>query len=459
MRVPGLIYADEKLLARIRSDNTAQQVANVAHLPGIVRHSLAMPDIHWGYGFCIGGVAATGGPDGVISPGGVGYDINCGVRLVRTSLRSAEAAGREGELADALFAAVPCGVGSRGSVKLSKRDREDVLLRGARWAVARGFGWPEDVEFTEEGGALDGADPGKVSARAQERGRPQQGTLGAGNHFLEVQVVEKVFDAAVAGAFGLEEDQVTVMIHCGSRGLGHQVCDDYLKVMGGAAARYGIRLPDRQLACAPIDSPEGRDYFAAMASAANYAWANRQVIMHFVRQAFEKVFRRSDRELGMHLVYDVAHNIAKFEEHDVDGKRQRLCVHRKGATRAFAAGCAGVPAAYAAVGQPVIIPGDMGRNSYVLVGTPGAMRETWGSTCHGAGRAMSRHAAVRAGRGRRIQEELAKKGIAVRARGRDTLAEEAPEAYKDVNDVVAVVDGAGISRKVARLRPIAVVKG
>lgn len=460
MRVPGLIYANESLLEHVKSENSYLQIVNVAFLPGIVKYSLAMPDIHQGYGFPIGGVAATDPRQGgVISPGGVGYDINCGVRLVRTDLRVEEVRGKLRELVHALFAHVPCGVGSQGKVRASGGEARRLLAEGAKWAVKKGYGIEEDVEFTEEGGCLREANPDKVGNRALTRGERQAGTLGAGNHFLEVQVVEEIYDENAARVMGLEKGQITVMIHSGSRGFGHQVCDDSLRVMGKAISRYGIEIPDRELASAPVESPEGRDYFQAMACAANYAWVNRQVLMHWTRVAFEKVFGRSFQDLGMYLVYDVAHNIAKFEEHQVEGKTLRLCVHRKGATRAFGPGHPELPERYRAIGQPVIIPGDMGTASYVLVGTELAMKETWGSTCHGAGRVMSRHKAIKAAQGRAIDRELEKEGIVVMARERRTLAEEAPQAYKDVNEVVEIVHQAGISRKVAKMRPLGVMKG
>ena len=456
MRVPGLIYADEDFLEHIKADKTLEQVANVASLPGIVQYSLAMPDIHWGYGFPIGGVAATDpSQGGVISPGGVGFDINCGVRLIRSDLKLKDVSKHIGQLVDGLFTNVPCGVGSRSNIKLSRRELEKMLVDGAKWVVEKGYGTKEDIAHTEEKGALPGADPSKVSQHAMERGSPQQGTLGAGNHFLEIQVIEEIYEPEAAEIFGLSEGQITIMIHCGSRGLGHQICTDYLRVVGKAMTRYGINVPDRQLACVPVNSNEGKDYFSALACAANYAWANRQVIMHWVRETFQKVLGIGPGELGMNLVYDVAHNIAKFETHS--GKT--LCVHRKGATRAFPKGHPDLPEDYSNVGQPVIIPGDMGRNSYVLVGTDTAMNETWGSTCHGAGRIMSRHAAIKAARGKSIFRELQERGVTVKAKGRETLAEEAPEAYKDVNRVVDVVHNAGISRRVAKMRPIGVVKG
>ncbi|HHY32081.1 MAG TPA: RtcB family protein [Firmicutes bacterium] len=459
MRVPGMIYADERHVDHIREDQAPEQVANAAFLPGMVGMSLAMPDIHWGYGFAIGGVGATLADEGAISPGGVGFDINCGVRLLRTNLFEDEVRACLEPLVNQLFRDIPSGVGSTGVIKLGKNDTAEVLEKGALWAVENGYGWPRDLDHTEERGAMKGADAGKVSDKAIKRGMPQLGTLGSGNHFLEVQVVDQVFDSALAERFGLSVGQVVVMIHSGSRGLGHQVCTDYLARMEQAIKKYGITIPDRQLACAPLSSPEGRDYFAAMACAANYAWANRQCIMHWTREAFAKVFRRSPEDLGMELIYDVAHNIAKIEDHVVDGKRRRVCVHRKGATRAFPAGHPDVPADYRETGQPVLVPGDMGRNSYLLVGTQRAMEETFGSTCHGAGRVMSRAAAKKAVSGAALQAELRERGIIVKAASRGALAEETPEAYKDVNEVVHVCHGAGISHKVARMKPLGVVKG
>ncbi len=460
MRVPGIIYASEQLLEHIQQDHTPQQVANVACLPGIVKYSLAMPDIHWGYGLPIGGVAATNIEEGgVISPGGVGSDINCGVRLLHTNLHWSELKSRLQELVNALYVNIPAGVGSKGIIRLSREEENQVLIKGAQWAVEKGYGWPEDLENTEERGCLSGAEPEKLTSRSLERGRQQVGTLGAGNHFLEVQVVEEIFDPQGAQLLGLEKELVTVMVHSGSRGLGYQICDDYLGVMRRVMEKYSITLPDQQLACAPFKSAEGRDYFAAMAAAANYAWANRQCLMHWVREIFEKVFRASAEKLGMCLIYDVAHNIAKLEEHLVNGQKMKLCVHRKGATRAFPPRHPALPAKYQTLGQPVLIPGDMGRSSYLLVGTEKAMRETFGSTCHGAGRVMSRAAAMKVTRGRSLQRELEEKGILVRAREHDTLREEAPEAYKNVAEVVRVVHEAGISRRVARFRPVGVIKG
>jgi len=460
MKVPGLIYADEGMLAHIKEEQALEQVANVAFLPGIVSRSLAMPDIHWGYGFAIGGVAATRVTDGVISPGGVGFDINCGVRLLRTNLAEEEVSSKIENLVGALYQSVPSGVGSQGKLRLNQREIDKVLINGAKWAVDKGYGEARDLEVTEEHGSMRGADPEQVSAKAKKRGAPQLGTLGAGNHFLEVQVVEEIYDAAAAAVMGIERvGQVLLLIHTGSRGFGHQVCTDHLVTMGTAVARYGISLPDRQLACAPVRSPEGQAYFAAMACAANYAWANRQCITHWARESFVQVFGRGLGDLGLEMVYDVAHNIAKMEEYEVDGKKLALCIHRKGATRAFPAGHPDVPSMYSEIGQPVLIPGDMGRYSYVLVGTDRAMAETFGSTCHGAGRVQSRAAAKRSLRGVDVARELAERGITVKTGNMSSLAEEASQAYKDVAQVVEVTHRAGISRKVAKARPIGVVKG
>jgi len=460
MRVDGLIYADEAMLRHIIDDQAPEQVANVAFLPGIVGQSLAMPDIHWGYGFAIGGVAAMRVGDGVVSPGGVGFDINCGVRVLRTNLTGEQVTPKLKNLIDALFYAVPSGVGSQGAVKLRAGEIDDVLVKGSRWAVAKGYGRPEDLETTEENGEIKGADPSKVSFRAKERGVPQLGTLGSGNHFLEIAAVDEIYDAVAAKAMGIDKvGQVMLYVHCGSRGLGHQVADDYIKVMLKAMARYGIEVPDRQLACAPVKSEEGQSYLAAMRGAANYAWANRQCITHWAREAFCRVMGMPEAAAGLQLIYDVCHNIAKIEEHEVAGKPEKLCVHRKGATRAFAAGHPDIPAKYKSIGQPVLIPGDMGRASYILAGTEKAMQETFGSTCHGAGRMQSRAAAKRTINGRELLAELENRGIMVRAGSLSGLAEDAPEAYKDVGDVVRVAHGAGISKKVARTRPLAVVKG
>ena len=461
MRVPGIVYADDALMRAIVNDQSLEQVANVATLPGVVYASLAMPDIHWGYGFPIGGVAATRLPEGVISPGGVGFDINCGVRLLRTDLMQDEVQDMMPRLVDTLFTNIPTGVGSKGRLRLTAQEIDRVLVEGSRWAVGQGFGDPDDLAVTEEGGCIAGADPSAVGKRPRERGAPQLGTLGSGNHFLEVQAVEEVFDAAAAEALGIDRvGQVTILIHTGSRGFGHQVCADYLKVMDEAARKYGIALPDRQLACAPLDSPEGKGYLTAMRCAANFAWANRQVITHWTRESFEALLGRSWREMGIRQVYDVAHNIAKIETHRVNGKRLSLCVHRKGATRAFPAGHPEVPARYRGVGQPVLIPGDMGRYSYLAVGGERAMELSFGSTCHGAGRVQSRSGAKRQLRGRDIRKELQERGIIARASGGwAALAEEASEAYKDVANVVEVCHKAGLSTMVARMRPMGVIKG
>ena len=459
MRVPGILYASERLLKEAGGQEGARQVANVAHLPGIVRHSLAMPDMHWGYGFPIGGVAAFDLDQGIVSPGGVGYDINCGCRLMATRLTAEDVRGRLADLVAALFRDIPSGVGSRGPVKLSAKEERKVLVEGSAWAVAQGYGAAGDLETTEDGGRMAGADPDAVSDRALERGRDQLGTLGSGNHFLEIEVVEEIFDPVAAAAFGLAPGQLCVMIHSGSRGLGYQVCDDYLARMVKHAGELGLKLPDRQLACAPLASGRGREYLAAMACAANYAWANRQMLMHRTRETFEKALGLSPRELGMRLVYDVCHNIAKMEEFPMEGRTVRLCVHRKGATRSFPPAHPALPAAYRPVGQPVLIPGDMGAGSYVLAGTEHAYAETFGSTCHGAGRVMSRTQATKASRGRAIGRELADRGIVVMAAGKGTLREEMPEAYKDLDEVVDVADRAGLSRKVARLRALGCIKG
>jgi len=460
MRVPGIIYADERMMKVIEKDESPQQVANVAHLPGIVGHSLAMPDIHWGYGFPIGGVAAFDMEEGVISPGGVGYDINCGVRLMVTSLQIGEIENRIREIVIALFRNIPAGVGSESALKLSVDEEKRMLRRGAAWAIDHGYGSDGDLAATEDGGVMTGADPSCVSDRALDRGRKQLGTLGSGNHFLELEVVEEIFDRQVAAAFGLvTEGQVAVAIHTGSRGFGYQVCDDYLARMVKHSGTLGFALPDRQLACAYLASDEGKEYLAAMACAANYAWTNRQILMHLTAQTLEKTLQRSPRDIGMRLVYDVCHNIAKIEEFVIDGRKQRVCVHRKGATRALPPRHPALSAQYRAVGQPVLIPGDMGTGSYVLVGTERAVEETFGSTCHGAGRVMSRSRALKASRNRSIPAEMANRGVIVMAAGKKTLSEEMPEAYKDIEEVVDVVHQAGLSRKVARLRAVGCIKG
>ena len=460
MRVEGRIFADERLIDQVRADQAPVQVANVATLPGIQMASLAMPDIHWGYGFAIGGVAATDPAEGgVVSPGGVGYDINCGVRLLRSKLTHDEVRPRISQLMAALFKQIPAGVGRGGQYLFAGRELDRLLAEGVGYLKKEGLATAADVENTEAGGCLDGADPDAVSERAKQRGGDQGGTLGSGNHFLEIQVVDSIVDKKAAEAMGLFEDQICVMIHSGSRGLGYQVCDDSLRMLRRVPEKYGIELPDRQLACAPVESPEGQQYLRAMRAAANYAWANRQLLMWQTREVMAEFFGQSVESLGLGLVYDVAHNIAKIEEHTVEGRRKRLCVHRKGATRAFPPGHAEVPDGYREVGQPVIIPGDMGRSSWVLVGQELAMEKSFGSSCHGAGRVMSRKAAIQHAKGRRIDRELADAGIIARCRSWKGLAEEQPEAYKDVSIVVDVVDRAGLAKKVARLRPIGVVKG
>ncbi len=460
MHTDGIVYASAEMLPKIQQDQSLKQVANVACLPGIVGSSLAMPDIHWGYGFPIGGVAAFDMDEGVISPGGVGYDINCGVRLFRTGLQRDDIVRDIPSLIEGLFANIPSGIGSaRKDLKLGGKDYEAVLKRGATWAAEKGFGSRNDLLHIEDQGCIAGADPTVVSDKAFERGRPQLGTLGSGNHFVEIGYIDQVCDEQAARMLGLSLGAIVVTVHTGSRGFGYQVCDDTIKIMLKASQKYGFNLPDKQLCCAPINSPEGKRYLGAMTCAANYAFANRQIIGHWVRQTFEQVLGASQRELRMELVYDVCHNIAKIEKHTVGGQEQKVCVHRKGATRAFPPGHPLVPDAYKQCGQPVLIPGDMGRCSYVLVGTEQAMQETFGSTCHGAGRAMSRHQAKKASRGRAIARELEDKGIYVRAAGRATLAEEMPEAYKDVSAVVDVVDSAGVGKKVVKLKPLGVIKG
>jgi tRNA-splicing ligase RtcB len=459
MRVPARLFGDAELFDAAFRDRTVRQLVNTSTLPGIVKYAMAMPDFHQGYGFPIGGVAAMRADDGVISPGGVGYDINCGVRLLGTHLEHGEVAPHLRDLTAALYRACPSGVGGKGRVRVSEQELDQLMRGGAKWALKRGLAQQEDVAHTEERGCLAGADPDQVSPRAKERGCPQVGSLGAGNHFLEIDVVEKVYDAEVAEAFGLWVDQVVVQIHCGSRGFGHQVCDDYVKGLQSAVHKYNIRLPDRELVCAPIDSPEGRAYYGAMACAVNYAFVNRQVLAMGVREAFEQVLAGKVKDFDLFQVYDVAHNIAKFEEHEVDGQRVRLCVHRKGATRAFGPGYEGLPADYRDVGQPVLVPGSMGTASYVLVGTQRAMALTFGSTCHGAGRVMSRTKARKTIWGADLRKELEEQGIVIRAGSNKGLAEEAPAAYKDVSRVVEVVHSLGIARKVARLRPLGVIKG
>jgi len=459
MRVPGLIFANEKLLKDILNDKAMEQVANVAFLPGIVRNSMAMPDMHWGYGFPIGGVAATDPTEGgVVSPGGVGFDINCGVRFTRTNFSESEIRPILRELVKTFYHYVPSGLGSKSDLHINANDLKQVGRQGAKWAVNKGFGTEADLESTEDNGTIQGADPEAVSDRAMQRGREQIGTLGSGNHFLELQVVDEIFDPKIAKELGLFQGQVSFMIHCGSRGFGYQICDDYCKEMPKYLGKFGITLPDRQLACAPVNSIEGQTYLSAMRCGANFAWANRQYILHRARQAFEKIFKKTWVSMGINLIYDVAHNIAKMERHMVNAKEKELCVHRKGATRAFPPGHPELPQRYQKIGQPVIIPGDMGRNSYLLIGVEGA-RETFYSCCHGAGRVMSRSKAQKIFDYQTLLQDLESRGIVIMANSKATVVEEAPGVYKDVTDVVDVVHNAGLARKVCRMRPIGVVKG
>ena len=460
MNVPGLIFADDRMIESITRDNAPEQVVNVATLPGIVDYSIAMPDIHHGYGFAIGGVAAFDAHDGVISPGGVGYDINCGVRLLRSDLHLDDVRPRIQALIDTMFENIPSGVGSKGRLRLSMPDMDRVLHDGSSWAIEHGYGWPDDLIATEEMGAMDGADPSLVSDNAKKRGALQLGTLGAGNHFLEIQRVDAIYDADTAAAFGITEvNQILVMIHTGSRGCGHQICTDYLEVMRRANQKYGLPLVDRELSCAPASSEEAQRYFAAMKAGANFAWTNRQLIAHWIRESFQTVFGQSAEKLGLRQIYDIAHNIAKLEQHDTPRGRRDLYVHRKGATSAFGPGHPAVPEPYRAVGQPVLIPGDMGTASYLLVGTDKAMRDSFGSSCHGAGRLLSRHAAIKQFPAEKVEGQLRDSGIYLRAKNRRIISEEAPGAYKDIDNVVDVSHRAGLTKKVARLCPLGVVKG
>ena len=460
MHVPGMIYADDELIAQIQEDNALQQVANVATLPGIVGYSLAMPDIHWGYGFPVGGVAATSAENGVVSPGGIGFDINCGVRLLSTDLLHEQIRGKVDKFADELFSNLPSGVGGSGMRDLSVDEMRAVMVRGSTWAIEEGYGFAEDLEVTEEYGCLAGANPDAVSDTAVRRGMKQLGSLGSGNHFCEVQKVDHIYDEEAAAALGIGQiGQIVAMIHCGSRGFGHQIAEDYVKLAESRQKDFGFHLVDRQLACLPLQSDEGKAYLAAMACAANFAWANRQLLMYGVRQAFSSVFGRKARAKDVPMVYDVCHNIAKMEEYEIDGQLQRLCVHRKGATRAFPAGHPAVPEQYRAVGQPVLIPGDMGRYSFVLVGAQGSMEQTFGTTCHGAGRRQSRTAAKKSISSRELLDQLQARGVTVRVHSKNLLAEEAPQAYKDAQQVVNVVHNAGLAKLVARLKPVIVVKG
>lgn len=460
MRVPARVYANETLIGHIVSDDSLQQVANVATLPGIQKYSLAMPDIHSGYGFPIGGVAATDIDEGgVISPGGIGYDINCGVRLMRTNLCAKDVSPVIDKLVTGIYNAVPVGVGGEGDIRLTEKTMKKLLEKGARWTVEQGFGTQNDLDNTESNGCLTDARAECVSNRAVKRGLNQAGTLGSGNHFIEIQQVEQIYDEQTAYNYGLEKEQIVVMIHTGSRGLGYQVCTDAVEQMRPAPRKYGYELPDKQLVCAPFRSPEGQDYFGAVCAAANFAWGNRQYIMELVRRVFERVYTASAQSLGMSLLYDVAHNIAKIETYSIDGKKKRLCVHRKGATRAFPAGHPDVPSQYRSHGQPVLVPGDMGTQSFVLTGLDAAMQETFGSMCHGAGRMLSRTAAKKKYSPEQVIKELNQKGITIMAKGRGTIVEEASGAYKDVGAVVQSVVDAGLAKRVARLCPIGVVKG
>ena len=459
MRVPVRLFADERLLAAALGDKSLQQAINASMLPGLVSHVTVMPDVHQGYGFPIGGVAATRLPSGVVSPGAIGYDINCGVRLLASRVSFAEAQPHLPDLATALYRNCPSGVGVKGSVPLSAKELDRVCREGSQWALKNGFAREDDIARTEESGRIPGADPSSVSKRAMQRGRPQLGTLGAGNHFVEVDVVEEIFSDEAAAAMGLAVGQLAVQIHCGSRGFGHQVCTDYVKEFQPAVQRYKIQLPDRELVCAPLDSPEGKRYMGAMACAANYAFANRQIMAHHARRSFEEALGGRVADWELRQVYDIAHNMGKIEEHQVGGERIQVCVHRKGATRAFGPGYEGLPEEYRPLGQPVLVPGSMGTASWVLLGTEGSMEQSFGSTCHGAGRVMSRKKAKKTVRGDRLKAELENRGISIRAGSLPGLAEEAPQAYKDVDAVVEVVAQAGIAKKVARLRPVAVIKG
>jgi len=459
MLVPARFYTDARLLDGVKNDRSLEQLVNTATLPGAVKYALAMPDIHQGYGFPIGGVVATQLPDGVISPGGVGYDINCGVRLLATHLEREAVMPYLDDLTSALYANCPSGVGKGGSIRLKAGELDRIMELGSNWALKRGLATESDLERTEENGCLAGADAAKVSPRAKDRGKGQVGTLGAGNHFIEIDVIDQIADESVARRIGLGKGQIVVQIHCGSRGLGHQVCGDYVKRFQKTIRQYGLNLPDRELVCAPLSSPEGQDYLAAMKAAANYAFANRQVLTHHIRHSFEQVLAGRVANHNLYQIYDIAHNMAKVETHEVDGRMVKLCVHRKGATRAFGPGSAELPSAYRDIGQPVLVPGSMGTASWVLVGTPGSMARTFGSTCHGAGRTMSRKKAKKLVHGAALREQLEAAGIHVRAGSMSGLAEEAPVAYKDVNRVVDVVHDAGIAKKVARLTPVAVIKG
>lgn len=458
MRASGKLYLDDESFENLE-DSALEQIANLTYLPGIQRFAIGLPDIHFGYGFPIGGVAAFSQRNGIVSPGGVGFDINCGVRLIRTNLTKNDIGGKLDELIEALFRNIPSGVGSKGKIKLDENEINEVLDYGAEWAIKKGYGWQEDLEFLEENGRIKEADSSIVSDKAKKRGIPQLGSLGSGNHFLEIQVVDEIYDEEAAETFGLKEGMITIMIHSGSRGCGHQVCSDYLRIMDKAYKEKQLDIPDRQLACAPIDSKEAQNYLKAMFAAANYAWANRQMITHWVRESFEEVLKKSAKDMDMGVVYDVAHNIAKKETHNYKGVKSDVIVHRKGATRAFGPGREEIPEKYRKIGQPVLIPGTMGTSSYVLKGTEIAMEETFGSTAHGAGRVLSRTQAKKDFTAEEIEESLDEKGIKIKATTKNVIAEEAPGAYKDVDTVVKISDAVGIARLVAKVSPLAVTKG
>ncbi|MHB8545981.1 MAG: RtcB family protein [Nitrosotalea sp.] len=460
MKVPVTIYADDKLLQKMLTDRTIQQAVNVSTIPGVLKHVVVLPDGHEGYGFPVGGVAAMDAQEGMISPGGVGYDINCGVRLIKTSLMEKDVRPRLRDLVTELFTSIPSGVGSKGAVKLTSSDLDEVLVKGVQWAIDHGYGSNDDADVCEENGQIKNADPGKISPTARKRGAPQLGSLGSGNHFLEVQRVDQIHDKEAAKKMGIfNEGQITVLIHCGSRGFGHQVCSDYLRVSEQALSKYKINLVDRELACVPNSSEEGESYRKAMFAALNYAWSNRQMITHWTRKAFERVFKQSESDLDMKLIYDVAHNIAKVEKHKIDGELRSVVVHRKGATRAFPQGRDEIPRKYRDIGQPVFIPGSMGTGSWILLGKPGSMDLSFGSTAHGAGRMMSRSAARRNFTEDQVQKSLSDKGIFIKALTREGMVEETPEAYKDVDAVANVSHELGIATKVAKLVPIGVIKG
>lgn len=458
MRASGRLYLDDESFEALE-EGALQQIVNIACLPGVYKYSVGLPDIHFGYGFPIGGVAAFNKKNGIVSPGGVGFDINCGVRLIKTNLTIDSIEDSLDELVEKLFKNIPSGVGSKGKIKLEEGEIDKVLDYGAKWAVDNGYGWEEDLEFLEENGRIKDADSSKVSDKAKKRGIPQLGSLGSGNHFLEIQVVDEIYNGDVAEVYGLEKGMIVIMIHSGSRGCGHQVCSDYLRLMDKAYKNYKINLEDRQLACAPLDTREAQDYLKAMYAAANYAWANRQMMTHWIRETFEEVLGKSAKDMDMQIVYDVAHNIAKEETHEIDGRVSDLVVHRKGATRAFGPGRIEVPEKYREVGQPVLIPGTMGTASYVLHGTEVAMRETFGSTAHGAGRVLSRSQAKKDYSAEDIEKDLSDRGIKIKATSKNVIAEEAPDAYKDVDSVVKISDNTGIAKLVAKVKPLAVTKG